>query len=82
MKLYKFRGKGRDGKIHFGSLVQEFTKFGGETVVKCTIIESAGTKREEEFFVENDSVAQLVGYDIYGEELYEGDDLSTIAKYI
>lgn len=82
MKLYKFRGKGRDGKIHYGSLIQQFLKFGGESAVSCIIVENAGTKFEEGYFVENDSVAQLVGYDIYGKELYEGDDLSNIVKYI
>ena len=42
----------------------------------------AGTKFEEGYFVENDSVAQLVGYDIFGEELYEGEDLSNIEKWL
>ena len=84
MKLYKFRGKDRhDGTMRYGSLTQEFRNFGGESVIWCFITEYAGnTRLEQTYRVENESVAQLIGYDNTGAEVYEGDDLSDIAKFI
>ena len=58
---YKFRGIDEDGNFHYGDLVQ---------CRICMIMEDyAATK------VLPQSVSQLVGYDVDGKEIYEGDTL-------
>lgn len=65
----KFRGRRNDnGELVYGSyLRQTYNEFG--TI--HTIIDECG----EEFTVEGDSIAQLVAYDCYGNEVYENDEL-------
>lgn len=62
---YKFRGIDADGFYHYGDLVQGH----------ASIIVEEQTASE----VLSYSVAQLIGYDIDGNEIYEGDTL--IDKY-
>ena len=60
----KFRGRGLDGKMRFGHYV---------TLDDYPFIKQDGCYYE----VYPDSVAQLVGYDSAGNEVYEGDLLET-----
>ena len=57
----KFRGRGLDGKIYFGDVYHAGKSVGIHVIGKGN------------FEVEPDSIAQLVGYDFYGKEIYEGD---------
>lgn len=57
----KFRGVGIDDETYFGDLLH---------AGKCIGIRVAG---KGTFEVKPDSVAQLVGYDVDGNEVYEGD---------
>lgn len=58
---YKFRGIDEDGNFHYGDLVQ--------CNVSIIMEENGAVK------VLKSSVAQLIGYDIDGKEIYEGDTL-------
>ena len=60
-RTIKFRGLGIDGEIYYGDLIH----VKGKPVI-------FGDTCEE---VEPDSVAQLVGYDKSGREVYEGDTI-------
>ena len=67
MNIIKFRGKKRkDGKFIYGSYVHitPMSSF-------PSIIDNEGFYEE----VDPDSVAQFVGYDADGKEVYEGDKL-------
>lgn len=76
----KFRGricdenKARDdqGEFVFGSYCYEdYGKRDARLGILHAIIDEGG----EEFIVDADSIAQLVGYDKNGREVYEGDTL-------
>ena len=58
---YKFRGIDEDGNFHYGDLVQ--------CKISMIMEENGAVK------VLPQSVAQLIGYDIDGKEIYEGDTL-------
>ena len=73
MRPIKFRGKTFDGQIVFGSYCYENLDDIGEI---HSIIDEHG----EENIVDPDTVAQLVGYDANGKEVYEGDRL--IEEYV
>ena len=62
MKEIKFRGKTRDGRIVFGDFIRL-----GEQVCIGNIFRNVK--------VLPGSVAQLIGYDANGEEIYDGDSL-------
>lgn len=62
MRKIKFRGKSYDGSFRYGDLIQRHgQKYIGEECGECRIYP--------------DSIAQLVGYDTDGKEIYEGDCL-------
>ena len=67
----KFRGRTLDGRIVFGDFVHyvPMSSFPG-------IVNEDGFVTE----VDPDSVAQFLGYDINGLEVYEGDTLRTLRK--
>lgn len=60
----KFRALGIDGDFHFGDLQQ---------LTRTVSIREQG---KGTFYVDPDTVAQLVGYDKDGKEVYEGDELT------
>ena len=64
MRTIKFRGVGTDGKTSYGSFVSimPMSSF-------PAIIDGNGFYHE----VKPESIAQLVGYDANGKEVYEGD---------
>ena len=62
----KFRGRDQNGKFHYGDLNHSD---------KYVLISNDGKPR---IFVDPDSVAQLVGYDANGNEVYEGDALISV----
>lgn len=67
MRPIKFRGRRNDnGELVYGSYVREVYSDIGTI---HAIIDEGG----EEFLVDENSVAQLVGYDKNGAEVYEGD---------
>ena len=68
MREIKFRGKTIGGLIVFGSYYYENLDDIGEIPI---IMDEHG----EENVVYPESVAQLVGYDANGKEVYEGDKL-------
>lgn len=69
MRPIKFRGKNiQTGKTHYG-FYSECTLSGGR--IETCIMDSQYHGWE----VEPESVAQLVGYDADGNEVYEGDQL-------
>ena len=70
MRQIKFRGKTPEGKFVYGDFVQH-----GPSENKPGIIDDEGFYRE----VDPDTVAQLVGCDKNGKEVYEGD--TVIEKY-
>ena len=78
MKTIKFRGRVIDsdkrdgGRIVFGSLVDH-----GESK-HCPRYWIYPLEGDRNFPVDPDSVAQLVGYDANGNEVYEGD---TVLRY-
>ena len=75
MRTIKFRGRKADnsGECVFGDLVQLKTKL---LPANHYFILHNGHQDE----VEPDSVAQLVGYDANGKEIYEGD--TVIEEYV
>ena len=72
---FKARGKDGEGQIHTGWLSVYFLK--GE--LKTYIQEEAEeNKPAMTFYVEPESIAQFVGYDADGNEIYEGDKVQGI----
>ena len=63
MKPIKFRGRDENGKLHYGYFYVDRTGY------PCIAEGHGGTLQ----IVDKDSIAQLVGYDCNGNELYEGD---------
>lgn len=69
MRKIKFRGKNvKTGQIHYG-FYSEYPVAGGRIETCIT------DKNLDTWEVEPESVAQLVGYDADGREVYEGDQL-------
>lgn len=64
----KFRGRTANGSLVFGNYCRTVFRDIGTT---HTIMDEGG----EEFTVAPESVAQLVGYDAHGREVYEGDTI-------
>ena len=62
----KFRGRDKNGKFVFGEYAQNF--MGGKPQI-CYFDEHGWTCTQ----VDPESIAQLVGYDVNGNEVYEGD---------
>lgn len=78
----KFRGVDADGKCHYGDLVHGRTA--GQTYIQ--IIEHYDLFDEGDGFcvriaVIPESVRQLVGYDINGEEIYENDLICELVSF-
>ncbi len=67
----KFRGKRADGEYVYGDLIHRFTD-DGENFTTATRL----TNEVVAYYVDEDTVAQLVGYDAAGNELYEGDEVN------
>ena len=72
MREYKFRGETLEGEIVFGGVYEAFDR--------CMIINfksnNVGCSESPVFHnVNRKSVAQLVGYDINGKEIYEYDPM-------
>lgn len=64
MRQIKFRGMTRRGQLVYGDLIHEFA---GSVRIQ--------TADGDNYYVDAESVAQLVGFDNRGEEVYEGDVL-------
>lgn len=68
MKIIKFRGKDiQTGKFIYGDLIHSHSEKGGVLISEERPISTPARR------VEDDSVAQFVGYDADGKEIYEGD---------
>ena len=67
MREIKFRGRKSDGKIVYGDLIH---MSGGRIGIIFD-------KRIAAVEVEPNSVAQLVGHDKHGKEVYEGDTITS-----
>ena len=79
MEKIKFRGRDKSGEYHYGGIYKLDFDDGSS---RCAIIEQIYEKEIEkavgiyylsEIEVEPESVAQFVGYDSEGKEVYEGD---------
>ena len=71
MRPIKFRGKDKDGNVHFGGLVLDDRREQKiYNIVKCCGWCTAWAE------VKPESIAQLVGYDERGREIYEGDEFT------
>ena len=71
MRTIKFRGKTMGGHYEYGLLVQKKLRNSGETVWAI-----AKSPRQSTFIpVLENTIAQLVGYDSKGKEIYTGDTL-------
>lgn len=76
MRPIKFRGETFSGELVYGDLLQHENK----TAI-CTsayaLVFYAATKKGVQCVVnvKPESVAQFVGYDVEGQEVYEGDEL-------
>lgn len=66
MKVVKFRGKVRDGKFVYGDLLHRDEK---SFIRTCNF---------RYFEIDPESVALLVGHDVEGKEVYEGDMLEDV----
>ena len=69
----KFRAKGIDGKVYFGSI---------RKYINCYAIlgkTSGGVSSDGFVEVFEDSICQLCGYDVNDNEIYEGDILINIS---
>lgn len=62
MRTIKFRGRDSNGYTIYGGISRNG---------KAIVLDDAGSRA----LVDPDSVAQLVGYDTNGKEIYEGDTL-------
>jgi len=80
MRQIKFRGRVPDtdkldgGRIVYGSLVD----YGEDDGLYRYWIHPIGGGGRNYFPVDEDSIAQLVGYDADGREVYEGDELISV----
>lgn len=63
MRVIKFRGRGIDGGMYYGDLYRTKREVGIHVIGDGT------------FEVDPETVAQLVGFDKDGKEVYEGDTL-------
>lgn len=75
MRQIKFRGKVLDtsldaGRIVYGSFVEYAEKFQGSTHWIIPLNDDRG------YPVEPESVAQFVGFDVDGKEVYDGDTVT------
>lgn len=83
MRPIKFRGETFDGKVVYGDLLQ----FEGKTAI-CTSVYTlvfyAATKKglQGVVNVKPESVVQLVGYDADGNEIYEGDNVWGVGRFV
>ena len=85
MEKIKFRGRDKSGEYHYGG-IYKFDFDDGSS--RCAIIEqiyeneiekAVGIYYLSEIEVEPESVAQFVGYDADGNEVYEGDKVHGIS---
>lgn len=75
MKKIKFRGKDiQTGKFIYGDLIHSHSEKGGVLISEERPISTPAR------WVAPDSVAQFVGYDADGKEIYEGD--VCVSKYV
>lgn len=65
----KFRGRDMTGHFVYGLLTKKRIRSSGEVVFAIALSE----KQSETIPVNENSIAQLVGYDSDGNEVYEGD---------
>ena len=65
----KFRGRDMTGHFVYGLLTRKKIRSSGEVVFAIALSE----KQSETIPVNENSIAQLVGYDSDGNEVYEGD---------
>ncbi len=66
----KFRGRDMNGHFVFGLLTKKKIRSSGEI---CYAIATGNCSAGETIPVNENSIAQLVGYDANGNEVYEGD---------
>ena len=77
----KFRGKDMNGQYVYGLLTKKLVRHSG--VLSYAIV-NGSFKSSETIPVSEDSIAQLVGYDAEGNEVYEGDlveKIDELAEY-
>ena len=67
----KFRGRDMTGHFFYGLLTRKKIRSSGEVVFAIALSE----KQSETIPVNENSIAQLVGFDADGNEVYEGDEL-------
>lgn len=70
----KFRGKDMNGQYVYGLLTKKLVRHSG--VLSYAIV-NGSFKSSETIPVSEDSIAQLVGYDAEGNEVYENDVLQS-----
>lgn len=79
MRPIKFRGRDMTGHFVFGLLTKKRIRSSG----KISWAIATGTRQSEVVPVNEDSIAQLVGFDCDGREVYEGDAIvDDIAEYV
>ncbi len=72
MKIIKFRGKDiQTGKFIYGDLIHSHSEKGGVLINEERPISTPARR------VEYDSVAQLIGIDKNGNEIFEGDEIKS-----
>ena len=71
MRTIKFRGRDMTGHFVYGLLTKKRIRHSGE--ISWAI--ATGTRQSEVIPVNENSIAQLVGFDSDGREVYEGDIL-------
>ena len=74
MRTIKFRGRGIDGRFVYGLLTKKKIRSSGE--IRWAIA-TGNCSAAETIPVNENSIAQLVGLDSAGNEVYEGDLLET-----
>lgn len=73
MRQIKFRGRDMTGNFVYGLLTKKRIRSSGEVVFAIALSE----KQSETIPVNENSIAQLVGLDCDGREIYEGDLVSS-----
>lgn len=74
--MIKFRARCLDGKIHCGDLLHSFCD--GKDVYEireCTFYKNSAMTSYQRYHTVRSEIAQLVGYDADGNEIFSNDDV-------